>query len=192
MVLTNEMLVAAQVVVKQEVRRAARFATCSDNAKDFEAEALLQLCEAARTFDPTKGEWTAHARMYVRTYVTRASNKAKSVVTTNHTSRRIERDGSMLVQSNEDGWVEIGFADEKDNHAQHEARMDLSKLYDRFVAAAKTLPSQNQKLARALIDIQFELTDETDISVLADKHGCSRPHVYNVKKALALAAGVAR
>lgn len=190
MVLTDEMRNAALEMTEKVIARSARFKHASDIKKDLRGEADRQLCEAARTFDPAKGEWLAHAWMYVNTYVYRTSKKARTVVTSGSTTRELKNDAAMLVQSDEDGWVEVAIKDERDYHAQHEARLELSKLYDRFVKAAKTLPPKNQKLAADLIDIIFERTDETDISALADKHGFSRPHVYNVKKALRLAVGL--
>ena len=188
--MTMAALKVAEKVVKQEAARFRKFSTCSDTGADLAAEGLMRAVEAWATFDPTKGEWQQHCRMYVRLYQKRASNKAKSVVTTDYENRRIERDGAMVAQDEESGeWVCMDFADGNDLHARREAATELSSLYARFVKAAASVEEKYQPLALALIEVAFERLD-ADIKTLAEQHGVSRPTAYKVQRAVWAAAGV--
>jgi hypothetical protein len=187
--ITPAALTEATRIIRQEAGRLARFARHSDAREEFLAEGHLRALEAWQTYRPERGEWGAHVRMYVRTYLTRLQNRAKSVVTT-CTQGRVRHHDASLVAQTDDGESAVDVPCEASGpDAVCEARRLLGAVYARWESVVQTLPEAQANIARALI----AGGDRPDVAGIARQHGVTPPTVYRVlyvlrAEAVALAA----
>lgn len=186
--MTKAALEVAQKVVAQEARRLRRFNVSSDTSSELEAEGLLRAVEAWATFRPERGEWAAHCRMYVRTYATRASNRAKSVVDTNYATRKVERDEGMVVMGEGGEWTERDFESEGSGADERvAARQSLSAVYAECQWALRALPETQAAIARDWL----ESGGEMKAGELAKLHNVTPTTVHKALRAMKDAAAAA-
>lgn len=178
--MTAVALAVAYRVAEQEVRRLRRWNICSDTGEELKAECLLRACEAWNTFDPAKGDWQAHCRMYLRTYATRASNKAKSVVTTDYAARKMDRDEGMVLKGEEGEEVRDFEADSSGQDERVEARQSLRLVYAQFARLEASLSDVQAAIARDWMESGGEIKP----GELAEAHNVSTTTVHRVLRAL--------
>lgn len=174
-------------IAESEARRMGRLTRSSVAREDVLSGAYEGVVLAWKSWDPERGPWAAHARVYAREYAKRELNKSRSVVQTcyaDNTKRTAQQDAGLVMFDAEDGWVDMDVRDDTTSVEDRcAASLDLQRLYRRFVEVASKLPETQRPIAKSLIEDRY-MAENLSVDEIAQAHGVTRPTVYKVEKAL--------